>query len=352
MLRIALLLLTVATLGACDHPVTTGELSPPAKRVVVAMVEEEALQSQYSLTATTRAVERAVVAPQVNGVVRERPADLGERVERGALLARLDNPELAPALEAAKARLAELRLQHQQAERDWQRVAELFEQGVVTRREQEEAQTRRNALQAAIASAEAQVVRARRMLAELELRAPISGEVDYIAVEPGEYVPAGKGVIGVAGESVEVPFGLPERLLPGLRLDQAVTLSLPLFDGRQVMGRIVELADTTAQASRLFPVVVALAAGEGIRPGLTATWSLQREGEPRLMVPLQALASPAGAAPRLFRLRGERVEAVAVMPGTIQGERVAVEGAIQAGDEVVVAGINGLVDGYPVEVIR
>jgi multidrug efflux pump subunit AcrA (membrane-fusion protein) len=45
-----------------------------------------------------------------------------------------------------------------------------------------------------------------------------------------------------------------------------------------------------------------------------------------------------------------RAQAVPVVPGEIEAAQVAVSGALHEGDKVIVAGLNSLVDGYPVEI--
>jgi len=349
MFRFAALLL-LPGLVACNAQSEPKDAGPPAKVVRVAPVKSLALTHNYALTGTTRAVQRAIVAPQVSGVLKRRLVDLGDRVEQGAVLARLDNPELKPALKAATARLAELRVQSVQAQRDWKRIEKLYTQGVVTRREKEESKTRCDATIAAVHSAEAEVNRAKRLAGELLIHAPIAGVVEHLAIEPGEFVAAGQGLLTLTGNKVEVAFGLPETLLPKVSLGQAVTLTLPLFGSRQVQGHVIELAETSTQPARLFPVVIGLNEGQDVRPGLTVSWSLQTQDKPQLTVPLQALSSPAGAKPRVYRIAGNRVEVVPVVPSEINGERVVIAGAVAAGDNVVVAGIDNLVDGYPVEV--
>jgi multidrug efflux pump subunit AcrA (membrane-fusion protein) len=107
----------------------------------------------------------------------------------------------------------------------------------------------------------------------------------------------------------------------------------------------------------LFPLVVELIPeGEegSVDPvsGMSAEVILDIPSAATLTVPLAAVVNPGGSSPSVFRLRGDRMEQVEVEVMTLVGERVAVQGELAAGDEVVVSGHASLLDGQQVEVVR
>jgi hypothetical protein len=71
-----------------------------------------------------------------------------------------------------------------------------------------------------------------------------------------------------------------------------------------------------------------------------------------LAVPVGAIVNPGGRKPSLYRLKGQNVEKIQVEVGHLIGERVTVIGPLAIGDEVVVGGQRGLIDGEQVEVLR
>src|SRR5690606_39310522 len=96
-----------------------------------------------------RARQRADLTFQVSGTLHERPAEIGQQVAPGDLMARLRNPQLIPARDSARARLRETEAQLRQAEQEYQRAVTLRERGVRSEQDLEQLMARRDALDAA-----------------------------------------------------------------------------------------------------------------------------------------------------------------------------------------------------------
>jgi multidrug efflux pump subunit AcrA (membrane-fusion protein) len=97
---------------------------------------------------------------------------------------------------------------------------------------------------------------------------------------------------------------------------------------------------------------VGLEPGGDALPGMTATVALQVPVQPSLSVPLAAIADPTGTSPQVVTVHGETAHRVAVEVLDLHEGRVAVRGALQTGDEVVVGGHGALADGATVQVLR
>lgn len=321
------------------HPVEVGE---------VAAVDTG---RAFALTGVTRAADRAQLSFQVSGRLAERAVSLGDEVDVGDPIARLEQPELRPAAAAAQAQAEQLETELAQVERDLERVRRLQEQEAATRQELESARSRRDALAASLRRARAEAERSERLLAETEIAAPVAGTVEQVYFEPGEFVPAGRPVVGLSGGgALEVEIGLPETLLSEVAVGDEARLTLPLLGG-EAAGRVTELAAASPGPGRLFPAVIALDPAPELRPGVTVAWHLHAEGRKRLTVPVAAIASTGGRSrSRVFRVANGSVSAVPVSLGMVVGERVVVDGDLSPGQRVVTLGLDGLVDGRAVEV--
>lgn len=174
-----------------------------------------------------RAAQRATLTFQVSGTLKERPVELGQMVKPGDVLARLYNPALEPARDSAAARLEELRTQFDQAQREWERSSRLHQRGVVSEQALEQIAARRDALRASMATAEASLAEATRLLEESVLKAPFAGQVEALLVEPDEFVAAGQPVMRLSsplGREVEVR--VPAHLLSHVRVGQELPVWL------------------------------------------------------------------------------------------------------------------------------
>lgn len=352
----ALLLAGAVALCACsstNDASTRDAADVAAKAVRVAPVARNNTAQAFSLTGTTRAASRAQLAFQVSGQLAERPVRIGSSVASGDLIARLSQPELKPNATAAKADVRRLAAQLAQAKRDLDRVERLAAQDAATRQELENARAQRNTLSAQLAGARAQSKRAQNSADELRLNAPIAGTVERVFFEPGEFVPAGQPVVALSGENtLEVEIGVPENLLTAVSPGDKATLTLPLFDDRQVEGTISQLARAAAGPGQLFTAVITLDPDTDLRAGLSVNWQVNTPPAASLMVPAAAVASPGGTdAPRVYRVRDGVATAVPVEPGEIVGENVLITGDLDVGDSVVTVGLNNLSSGREVRVL-
>ncbi len=298
-----------------------------------------------------RATQRATLTFQVSGTLRERAVELGQKVQAGEVLAQVYNPALEPARDSAVARLEELRTQYRQAEREWERSSRLHERGVVSEQGLEQLAARRDALEASVATAQAALAEATRLLDESTLRAPFSGRVEALLVERDEFVAAGQPVMRLSSpEGREVEVRVPAYLLDHVSLEQ----SLPVWSVQDRSqpprtGSVVEIAQAGAVRGELHPVLVSLPVntlepGEPVEVGITP---VRPSG---LTVPLLSVVRHADGT-SVYRVREKQARRVAVEVDRVVGERVVIRsGELSPGDQVVYAGMTRLADGDAVEV--
>lgn len=342
----AALLLSMA--GAAPEPPPH---SDTVQRVRTVVTEAATEGRRLRFSGVTRAARRAELSFSVPGRLERRPVEVGGRVAAGQVLARLDTVELANAVDAAAASLAEIEARRSQAERERQRVGRLFALEAATAEELEQAQAAGDALEAGRTSAEVRLREARRRLAEGTLRAPYTGTVTDVLAEPGEYLAAGHPVVALSGDGeVEVEVGVPEPLLPHLSPGHPIAVSLPLLRGAEASGRVRSVGRAAVGAGRLFPLVVALGDGPGLVPGLTAELWVEEPAAGGFAVPVDAVLNPGGSDPAIFLVRGGVAVRVPVTLERLESDRAVVRGDLAPGERVVVAGLSGLVDGDRVEV--
>ena len=287
--------------------------------------------------------ERAVLTFQVGGVLRERPMELGQAVVPGEMLARLFNPEIGPAREAASARVNELLAQTEQARRDAERAAQLHARGMVSEQERDQQVSHLNALRASVDSARAVLRQSEQLQREMQLDAPFAGTVEALLIEPGEYVAPGQPVMRLSGDSGnEVEVRVPVNMIDDLKVGDWLPIWGTL-NGSVGQGQVTEIGRSAMQGSVLYPVVVSLddvpvRAGDAVEVGLT------RAHPERMAVPFSAVMRSADGL-SVFQLNGDRVRRVEVEVAGLQGDLALLEGyGLQAGDRVVHSGLTRLAD--------
>jgi RND family efflux transporter MFP subunit len=348
----ALFLIAAVALALPPNREAEGSEAPVVRRVRVAEVKNTSSAQTVRFSGVVRSADRAGLAFTVGARLASRPVEAGEQVQKGRVLARLQDRKLRLGLDQTTAALAEVEARRVQAMSERARVERLFESKAATADELEQTVALAEAVEAAHEAARARLADAERLVGESVLTAPFAGTVAEVRFEVGEFVPAGQPVVVLSGPGkLEVEVGVPEREVLAISAEDRVRVALPIA-GLRTEGRVRRVGRAAASSGGLFPIVVSLDETERVLPGMTAEVAFTLDSGDTLTVPLAAVLNPGGARPQVFRLVDGRVERVAIEVESLLGERVAVSGALTAGDRVVVAGHTALVNGDRVEVVR
>jgi RND family efflux transporter MFP subunit len=311
------------------------------------MVEGQELQ----LPGTTRAVKRADLSFVVAGRLTERPVDLGDRVEQGDPLARLDPRPFLNEVRSSEAALAEASARLEQTERHGHRVTRLHAEGIASQRSLEEAMTTETQSRASFDLARSRLREARRTFAEATLLAPFGGMVTRVHLEPGEFAREGAAIVTLSGDGgLEIEVEVPESVASTLVEGQEANVRFPLAGGRVARARLKSVSRGGEGPGRLFPIIAELAPTSGVIPGMTGELFVHASSGKRLAVPLASIIDPSGKHPYVFRVRDGSARRVPVRVHSLVGDRVTVSAPLEEGDSIVIDGHFVLLDGDPVQV--
>lgn len=351
--RLALLAIALLFVG-CGAP---EEAQPPEIRPVRA-VSVESLPGGETVTLTGRidAEEEVNLAFRTGQRLVERTVNVGDRVEPGQLVARLDATTLENAAQAARADVAAANARLADARLEFERQRSLLERGVAARAVFERAQMARDTAAAALDAAQAQLANAREQLSFAALYADSAGAVTAVGAEPGEVVAAGQMIVRVARQGGrDAVFAVPARVMAsGSGLDPKVTVTLASDPSVRTTGRVREVSPQADPVTRTFAVKVGLTEPpDAMRLGSTVTGSIHiGEGE-GIRIPASALTSSAGE-PAVFVL-DLATGIVELRPIEVAGQGLAeveVARGLSADEIVVTAGVQTLRPGQQVRLLR
>jgi len=340
--------------GPSDSDARDRPADATPRLVEVAAVRSAPAHREARFSGLVRARQRGRLGFTLSGRLARRPAQIGARVDKGALLAELDTTPLRHARRAAQARLSDVDAQLAQLERDVQRSERLFAKKAGVRESVEKATAARDAVTARREALAAQLAEAERLLREARLTAPFAGTVLDVLLEPGETASPGAPIVVLSAEDqLEVEVEVPESIRAHLDTETPVQVDLPLAGLASVEGRVRQLGRAAAGAGALFPVVVGLGeAPAGVVPGFTADVRLKVERRAGQLVPVPAVSDPGGRSPFVYRLKDGLAERVPVEVLELGEDGVVVQSELHAGDEVVVRGHASLLPGEAVRVRR
>lgn len=332
--------------GTNGHGKKGGEgKEEPAIAVRAGEVVREPISSLYSTSATLRADRQATVIARTRGVVRRLAIEEGYRVGAEQPLAYLEDDEQKIA--AARARTTE-----ETARRDHERLAGLYDRGLVSVDEYET--SRRDSEDAAHALD----------LAELELsrtviRAPIAGIVVTRHLDVGSTVSDGTPVFDLADlEPLYADINIPERHVTQLGPGQEVWLTADAT-GAEAGAIIERIAPSVDPTTGTVKVTVAVEDGSGLRPGAFVRVDIVTDTHADALVVARSALVAEGRRWHLYRLTDDNtsVEQIEVELGFETGDRIEIAGTTDAsleitpGQSVIVVGAPALSNGSKVRVM-
>ncbi len=237
-------------------------------------------------------IRRVVVAAEVSGQVVS--VDVAEHatVEKGQVLVRLD-PAL-PEAAAMRSRATLLRAEslNRLARSELRRQRDLSKRGVTSQADLDRAESEARSTSAQVSEARAALNDAETRLAKTEIRAPFTGVVSSLDLDPGAYLQPGQAVLEIADLSeIEIKVGVSGRDRLGLAVGDRVEVSVQALPGETFEGRIASLGPTADAVTRKYPVPVVIENGdEKLLGGMLGTLRFELGDERRtLIVPRRAI---------------------------------------------------------------
>jgi membrane fusion protein, multidrug efflux system len=344
------LLALMATLGCAPQ---NEQPRPIARPVKVARIVDQT-ERVMSFAGDVRARYETILSFRVSGKLLVRHVDVGDRVRKGQVLARLDQNDSRLAVQDLQAQLASAVANRDFLRDDVARYRELLAQKVVSPPEFDRHQTAYTTARERAAALEAQLGHAINQLAYAELSADRDGVVTALEVERGQVVSAGQAVVKLAQlDEKEIHFDVPEHRLAELTRRQAVNITLWADHEKRLKGQIREIASAADPASRTYRVKATLLEHqEAAQLGMTATVWIPSNMPSRMTVPLSAVFTPQNTPgqPHVW-LVDEQTGTVSSVPVEIgeplDREHIAVTG-VASGQLLVTAGVQRLAEGQAV----
>ena len=287
---------------------------------------------------------------RVAGLVVERLTDVGDHVQEGDVLARLNGVEQQASLRAAEASLAAALVVQHEAQLQFQRQEQLLQKGLTTRGQFEQVEQQLKDADASVAAAESQLENARNDLENVELIAPFDGLITARQIEVGQIVDVGAPILSIAKDGLrEAVFDLNDTIIDKLSPGSPVEVSLLTDPSVSSSGSIHEVAPVIDLTTGTIRVKVDLPGASNVLPlGSAISGQFGLEPSPAIELPASALVS-LGGAPAIWRLdRSGSVQPVPVKIIAYLPDRMVVEPTLDAGETVVVSGAHLLHDGQQV----
>jgi membrane fusion protein (multidrug efflux system) len=320
-----------------------GAGSPPAT-VTTMVVADDEWQPQLTASGSLRAYRGVELSTEVNGLVKKVYVNSGEDVKKGTLL-------MSMVQDADRAQLLAL-----EAQADFAKV--------VNERDREQLAIEaisKNAYDSSSADYKAkvaQVAQQAALVAKKNLRAPFSGTVGVISINPGQFINSGEKIITLQTiDPIFVDFTLPQSVVAQIEKDQIVNVNTDAFGGKIFQGKITAISPKVDPNTRNIQVEALVSnPDKNLLPGMFANLKIESGEKLRyITVPQTAVTyNPYGSVIYIAKQGTGKdgkpsleAQQVFVTTGPTRGDQVAILKGVQIGDTIVTSGQLKLKNGTP-----
>jgi len=321
----------IALLGAA--PVCAAE---PLQTVTA---QEREVAQTYSVDGVVEATRQATVSAQISGRVKAVLFDVGDRVNKGQVILRIDESEADQALAGSRAQLSQAQAALNNAKSTYERSLQLFEQKFISQAALDKAKADYDMAAAQAKASAAGAQQSALAQSYTSVVAPYAGVVSARMVETGEMVTVGKPLMtGFDPSELRIIANVPQYKLAEIGSRPSASVEMP------ELNRWLKVASVTVQPSadprtHSTKVRINLPSNEkGIYPGMFVRTHFVVGKEKKLLIPSAAVlrrsevvavyVMDAKNLPRLRQVRlGEATDKgdVEVLAGLTTGERVALD---------------------------
>ncbi len=387
-----LILLAAAGCGKKNgSPAERDAKRSPAILVRTTIVQRVAVQRQVDLAGTLISPDQARVSSEVAGVVRSVLVELGQEVQPGQIVVRLEPRELELALQRAESQLRQTEAQlgidgsrikevppddqiaairtatanREDARAQLARTLSLFKQGLLAQADLDTVQTRMKVMEAAYQatientqSLKASLVErraayelAQKKLNDAVIKAPVGGQVSERLVQPGEFIRENTPVIGIVQVSpLKLKTAIQERYAALIVPNLQAIFNVESFPNATFAGKVAFISPAVDQTTRTFPVeIIVDNKDRRLKPGFFAKGSIHtRQDENVLAVPEEAISTLAGVS-TVYVIENNKARQQIVTLGAHEGKLVEIVTGLAGSEVLATTNLSLLATGVSVE---
>jgi len=324
--------------------------------VAVVKPKPEQPDEDLVLPASLLASEESPIYARTSGYLVRWYKDIGSRVAKGELLAKIDAPEVDQELNQARAARQQVTAQLELAKVSADRWETLYASNAVSAQEVDQQKSGYRQAQANLAAAEANVRRLEQLEGFKEVFAPFAGVLIRRNVDQGALINAGAGAAGrelfdlARVDTLRVNTSVPQAYSPFIKVGARAVVTLQEFPGQSFPGVVSRTAEAIDPVTRTLLAVIDVPNPEGrLLPGSFGEVRFKvGSGVDKLTVPVNVM---------LFRAEGARVAVVGpggrvalrpVQIGRDFGSSLEVLSGVAPTDSIIVNPADSLEDGQQV----
>lgn len=309
-----------------------GKKNQRAYLVKLSEIQPSAFVHYLDIYGKVDADENVVVSAQMPGTVAKISVKAGQKVNRGQVLATLDDGPIVSGIEELKTGLAFAR-------EVYEKQAKLWEQKIGTELQYLSAKNQKEAL-------EKKLITLQEQLDLTRIKSPIDGTVDEVYMKTGQATaPGAPGIRVLNQKSLKAVAEVAESYASKVKTGSEVTVRFPDLE-REVSSKISYSAKNINPLNRTFNVEVGLSSDEDFHPNMLAILKIaDYKNQSALLVPVNVVQNSENGQYVMLAVNKNGVlkaEKRTVKVGQSYGDRSEITEGLQPGDKVIIAGFQDL----------
>jgi multidrug efflux system membrane fusion protein len=329
--------------------------------VKIATAEVGHIDTTLKAIGTVNAFNTVTVRSRVDGELQKLAFSDGQRVQEGDLLAQIDPRTYQVQLDQALGMQKQNQALLANAQRDLKRYQLLFKQNSIARQQVDAQIALVQQLEGSKKSDQAAVDSARLQLGFTRITAPISGRLGLRKVDQGNLINASstEGLVVITQtQPISAVFTLPQSQLPQVlaKVRAGKTLKVELFDrgdqNKIATGELMSIDNQIDLATGTLMLKARFAnEDESLFPNQFVNIRLQVDTEEAVLIPTRAVQQGSVGAFVYVVNNDNKVHVQPIVTGVREGPRVAAASGLQAGQRVVIEGVDRLREGATVDIV-
>ncbi len=327
---------------------------PAAAPVVVEEVTETNLSTPLTFVGAVEPAKRSLIASEIEGLVNVYSAKEGKYVKKGELLAKFQTKNLEIDLTEARAAKREAKARFDLANANLRRFQELYEKGIASLQELQDAESEREAQLARTVQLDSQIDSHIYDLSRSKIKAPFDGFITSEKSEVGQWITEGGPVAEIIDISIaKVKAEIPERHITKINVGDKVEINIDSIPDLKINGEVSSIVPQANMETRTFPVEVRVDNADfKLKSGMVARISFSiGDATTTKLVPKDAIVDRNNAS-LLFVVTDGVVNLVPVTTGKAYKSLIEVIGPIEKGQLVVTRGNERLRPQQPVRIVE
>ncbi|MDY0082017.1 MAG: efflux RND transporter periplasmic adaptor subunit [Ignavibacteriaceae bacterium] len=310
-----------------------------AVAVKISTVKDSTYSVEFSSSGVLEALRDLQFVSDVMGRILNIYADEGSYVSKGKMLIQLD-------CEMLRTEVASNEAAYETLKKDYERFKSSNEQGGVTDQQLDNIRTQ-------MIAAESRYLTSKRRLEDASLKAPISGTIYKRYIEVGSFISPGTKLFDIIDDSqLKAMCYVTEKQLLSISKSQPVTIKGETFPEEIFTGKINFIGEK-ADRSLNFPVEITITDHKKqLKSGMFVTVLFNSKDQKNgILIPRNAISGSIQAA-NVFVVVNGTAKKRGVIIGEMVGDQVEVLQGLNAGENIVVAGLINVSDGTRVKNIQ